>query len=43
MVGPDGNPVNPDKGQIRKAVRHDGRALMNVSERLQRLAGAEAK
>ena len=38
MVGPDGNPVSPNKGRIWKAAYHDGRALLNVSERLQRLA-----
>lgn len=39
MVGPDGSPVNPNKGRIWKAAYHDGRALLNVSERLRRLAG----
>lgn len=43
MVGPDGNPVNLDKGRIWKAAYHDGRALLNVSERLRKLAGAEGK
>jgi mannobiose 2-epimerase len=43
MVGPDGNPVNPDKGQIWKAAYHEGRALLNVSERLRRLAGVEGR
>jgi mannobiose 2-epimerase len=43
MVGPDGNPVNLDKGQIWKAAYHDGRALLNVSERLRKLAGVEGK
>jgi cellobiose epimerase len=43
MVGPEGNPVNPDKGRIWKAAYHDGRALLNVSERLRKLAGAEGK
>jgi hypothetical protein len=38
MIGPDGNPVNPHKGNIWKAAYHDGRALLNVSERLRRLA-----
>jgi mannobiose 2-epimerase len=42
MVGLDGNPVNPDKGQIWKAAYHDGPALMNVSERLRRLVGGRA-
>jgi cellobiose epimerase len=38
MVGPDGRPTNPGKGRIWKAAYHDGRALLNVSERLRRLA-----
>ena len=38
MVSPDGNPVDSNKGQIWKAAYHDGRALLNVSERLRRLA-----
>lgn len=41
MVGPDGKPVNPNKGRIWKAAYHDGRALLNVSERLRKLAGQE--
>ncbi len=41
MVGPDGGPVNANKGRIWKAAYHDGRALMNVSERLRRLAHPE--
>ena len=40
MVGPDGTPVNPNKGRIWKAAYHDGRALLNVSERLRRMAMA---
>lgn len=40
MVRPDGTPQTPDKGVIWKAAYHDGRALLNVSERLQRLAAA---
>jgi mannobiose 2-epimerase len=40
MVGSDGNPVNPHKGRIWKAAYHDGRALLNVSERLRHLASA---
>ena len=40
MVGPDGNAVNPNKGRIWKAAYHDGRALLNVSKRLQKLAQA---
>ncbi len=41
MVGPDGKPVNPNKGRIWKAAYHDGRALLNVSERLRKLADQE--
>jgi mannobiose 2-epimerase len=41
MVGPDGIPVNPNKGRIWKAAYHDGRALLNVSERLRKLAQAD--
>ena len=37
-IGEDGNPVSTDKGQIWKAAYHDGRALLNVSDRLKRLA-----
>jgi hypothetical protein len=40
VVGPDGNAVNPNKGRIWKAAYHDGRALLNVSKRLQKLAQA---
>jgi mannobiose 2-epimerase len=38
MVGADGVPVNPNKGRIWKAAYHDGRALLNVNARLQKLA-----
>jgi hypothetical protein len=38
MIGPDGRPTNTGKGRIWKAAYHDGRALLNVSERLRRLA-----
>jgi mannobiose 2-epimerase len=38
LVGPDGKPINPTKGAIWKAAYHDGRALLNVSDRLRRLA-----
>jgi mannose/cellobiose epimerase-like protein (N-acyl-D-glucosamine 2-epimerase family) len=38
LVGPDGVPVTRDKGEIWKAAYHDGRGLLNVSERLRRLA-----
>jgi cellobiose epimerase len=37
MIGPDGLPVNPGKGRIWKAAYHDGRALLNVTDRLRRL------
>lgn len=40
MLGPDGTPVNPNKGRIWKGAYHDGRALLNVSERLRKLAAA---
>lgn len=43
MVGPDGLPVNPNKGRIWKAAYHDGRALLNVTARLQQLADASAQ
>ncbi|MBO0911773.1 MAG: AGE family epimerase/isomerase [Acidobacteria bacterium] len=44
MVGADGVPITRVKGEIWKAAYHDGRALLNVSERLHRLAGeAERK
>ena len=38
MIGPDGKPAILDKGSIWKAAYHDGRAFMNVSERLRKLA-----
>jgi mannobiose 2-epimerase len=41
-VGEDGKPIATDKGQIWKATYHDGRALLNVSDRLKKLA-AESK
>jgi mannobiose 2-epimerase len=41
-VSEEGKPLSTDKGQIWKAAYHDGRALLNVSERLRKLA-AEAK
>ena len=37
-VGPDGVPTTTDKGRIWKAAYHDGRALLNVTERLRKLA-----
>jgi len=40
MIGPDGAPINASKGRIWKAAYHDGRALLNVTERLQKLADA---
>jgi mannobiose 2-epimerase len=38
LIGADLTPSNPDKGQIWKAAYHDGRALLNVTERLQKMA-----
>ena len=38
MVGEDGKPTVASKGRIWKAAYHDGRALLNVSERLNKLA-----
>ncbi len=38
MVGENGKPVDPNKGRIWKAAYHDGRSLLNVSERLRHLA-----
>jgi mannobiose 2-epimerase len=38
LVGEDGKAVDNVKGDIWKAAYHDGRALLNVSERLNRLA-----
>ena len=43
MVGPDGIAAPGGKGLIWKAAYHDGRALLNVSERLRRLAADSAK
>jgi mannobiose 2-epimerase len=37
-IGEDGKPVMTEKGQNWKAAYHDGRALLNVSERLRKLA-----
>jgi mannobiose 2-epimerase len=37
-VGPDGAPTIPGKGHIWKEAYHDGRAFLNVSERLRHLA-----
>jgi mannobiose 2-epimerase len=41
-VGEDGKPISTDKGQIWKSAYHDGRALLNVTDRLKKLA-AEGK
>jgi len=38
LVGPDGKPQKANKGHIWKAAYHDGRALLNVSERLRQMA-----
>lgn len=38
MISEDGKPQVPVKGEIWKAAYHDGRALLNVTERLKRLA-----
>ncbi len=38
LIKPDGTPVSTTKGQMWKAAYHEARALMNVNERLQRLA-----
>jgi mannobiose 2-epimerase len=43
MIGPDGSQVNSNKGRIWKAAYHDGRAFLNVSERLRKLAETSAK
>jgi cellobiose epimerase len=42
MIKPDGTPATTAKGSIWKAAYHDGRALLNVSERLQRLSAHSA-
>jgi len=41
LVGPDGAAIDASKGQIWKAAYHDGRALLNVSDRLRKLAAAQ--
>jgi len=41
LVGAGGVATVPEKGSIWKAAYHDGRALLNVSERLRRLAAAD--
>lgn len=43
LIKPDGTPVSDAKGSIWKAAYHESRALMNVSERLQRLADTASK
>ncbi len=40
LIKPDGTPVLTIKGKMWKAAYHECRALMNVNERLQRLAGS---
>ena len=40
QIGEDGKATATDKGQIWKAAYHDSRALMNVSDRLRKLAAA---
>jgi mannobiose 2-epimerase len=40
IVARDGTPTSTTKGKIWKAAYHDGRTLLNVAERLRRLAGA---
>jgi len=43
LIKPDGAPVSATKGEMWKAAYHESRALMNVNERLQRLASAALK
>lgn len=38
QVTSEGKPITKDKGRMWKAAYHDGRALMNVSDRLKKLA-----
>ncbi|AXC12792.1 N-acylglucosamine 2-epimerase [Acidisarcina polymorpha] len=38
LIDTDGKPLTTDKGSIWKGAYHDGRALMNVTERLNRMA-----
>jgi mannobiose 2-epimerase len=38
LIGTNGKATSQDKGRIWKAAYHDGRALLNVTERLRRLA-----
>ena len=43
MIGADGEPTIESKGRIWKAAYHDGRAFLNVAERLNRLAARQGK
>jgi mannobiose 2-epimerase len=38
LVGEDGSPIHVEKGSIWKGAYHDGRALLNVTDRLRNLA-----
>jgi mannobiose 2-epimerase len=40
LVGEDGTPIHDVKGSIWKGAYHDGRALLNVTDRLRKLAEA---
>jgi mannose/cellobiose epimerase-like protein (N-acyl-D-glucosamine 2-epimerase family) len=40
LIKPDGTPLSTQKGQMWKAAYHEARALMNVNERLERLASS---
>ena len=43
MVDADGRPVAGGKGRIWKEVYHEGRAMLNVTARLARLAGVSGR
>jgi len=43
MIGTDGKPTIQSKGRIWKAAYHDGRAFLNVTERLRKLAEKSAQ
>jgi len=43
MIGTDGKPTIQSKGRIRKAAYHDGRAILNITERLRKLAEKSAQ
>jgi cellobiose epimerase len=43
MIGSDGVPTDTNKGRIWKAAYHDGRALLNVTQRLHKLAETAAR